>query len=74
MKRTPTSRLITLHVQVLRVSWKVATDKELHNVVNSGRVSTSKDSDWTFKVDVNGLKPDSKYYYQVGMSDAVTHK
>jgi alkaline phosphatase D len=52
-------------VQVLRVSWKVATDKELRNEVKSGRITTSKDSDWTLKVDVTGLEPDSKYYYQV---------
>lgn len=45
------------------VTWKVATDAALLNVVASGSVTTSPTSDHTVKVDVPGLAPLSTYYY-----------
>lgn len=45
------------------VSWKVATDVNLENVVNSGTFTTDASRDYTVKVDVDGLAPGTTYYY-----------
>ena len=45
-------------------SWKVAKDKAMEDVVQSGEFTTSVDQDYTVKVDVKGLDVDSYYYYQ----------
>jgi len=47
----------------LQVSWRIATDPEMTNVVNSGVVSTDISKDYTVKVDANGLQPATTYYY-----------
>lgn len=49
---------------VAKVNWRIATDPELQQVVASGEEYTSKNKDFTIKVDVKGLKPDTQYYYQ----------
>ncbi|MDX2303441.1 MAG: alkaline phosphatase D family protein [Microscillaceae bacterium] len=45
------------------VTWKVAMDYGLSNVVKSGKFSTGADRDYTVKVDVDGLMPGKTYYY-----------
>jgi len=45
------------------VSWVVATDAALTNVVASGDTLATKDADYTVKVDVRGLAAGSTYYY-----------
>jgi alkaline phosphatase D len=45
------------------VSWRVATDTGLQNVVASGSSNTSSDLDYTVKIDVPGLQPATVYYY-----------
>lgn len=47
----------------IAVSWKIATDTNVTQIVNSGIIYTSADKDFTVKVDVTGLQPDSWYYY-----------
>lgn len=42
----------------VRVSWEVATDPKMANVVRSGRTRAYRSSDYTVKVDVRGLRPD----------------
>jgi alkaline phosphatase D len=46
------------------VSYKVATDTSMINVVNQGSVLTNSDKDFTVKVDVSGLSPNTFYYYE----------
>ncbi len=48
----------------ISVDWKMATDTLLSNIVQSGNATTDSSKDFTVKVDVTGLQPDSWYYYQ----------
>ena len=47
----------------VEVKWKIATDKALNNVINSGTFVTNADRDYTVKIDVDGLMPEKTYYY-----------
>jgi alkaline phosphatase D len=46
------------------VSYRVATDTAMTNIVNEGSVLTNADKDFTVKVDVTGLSPNTFYYYE----------
>lgn len=46
------------------VSWQIATDVGLTNVVNEGMVTTDMSRDFTVKVDATGLSPATTYYYR----------
>lgn len=54
---------LDLPIDPVTVSWKIATDTNLVNVVNSGSVTTDVSRDYTVKVDATGLQPNSWYYY-----------
>jgi alkaline phosphatase D len=54
------------------VAWRVALDVELTQEVAAGRVTTDAGLDYTVKVDVNGLEPNTTYYYQFGVLDQVS--
>lgn len=58
---TPDSSQIT---QTLSVSWQIATDTAMMNVVNSGFAATDSSKDFTIKVDATGLNPNTFYYYE----------
>jgi alkaline phosphatase D len=47
----------------IEVEWRVASDPELMEVVASGTAPAELESDYTVKVDVAGLAPDTTYYY-----------
>lgn len=47
----------------IEVAWRMATDTGMTNIVNSGTFYTKEDRDFTIKVDVTGLNPESCYYY-----------
>lgn len=47
----------------ITVRWKVATDTALSNVVKFGDFTTNPERDYTVKVDVDGLEPNTVYYY-----------
>lgn len=47
----------------VEVSWRVATDTELSQVLQSGTFTTDAIRDFTVKVDVTGLQPGQTYYY-----------
>jgi alkaline phosphatase D len=49
--------------QPLEVIWRVSTDPELLNVVKKGTMTTDATRDYTVKVDVIGLSPNTTYYY-----------
>lgn len=54
------------------VSYVVATDPELSNVVASGTFVTNADRDFTVKVDPTGLMSFTTYYYQFRFGEAVS--
>ncbi len=58
---TPDSAQMT---QSVIVSWKVATDTGMANVVKTGVLLTDSSADFTVKVDVSGLSPNTVYYYE----------
>jgi len=48
----------------LTVSWKVALDEGMTQVVRSGDFRTDASRDYTVKVDADGLQPGTTYFYQ----------
>lgn len=48
----------------VEVNWEVATDPQMRDVVREGKMTTSAERDYTVKVDVLALEPDTRYYYQ----------
>jgi alkaline phosphatase D len=48
----------------VQVEWTVSRDPELDGVVASGQAEANADGDWTVHVDVDGLEPETHYYYQ----------
>jgi len=50
--------------QPVVVSWKMATDTAMTQVVQSGSFLTNASRDYTVKVDVTNLQPDTWYYYE----------
>ncbi len=52
------------------VSWRMATDPELTDIVAEGEFSTNMDRDYTVKVDVTGLEAGTTYYYGFTAFDA----
>ena len=54
---------VTMDQPSVDINWTVATDTELTNVVATGMFSTDASRDYTVKVDVDGLSPNTTYYY-----------
>ena len=50
--------------QTLSGSYHVATDNQFNNIVASGTYSTDSTKDFTVKIDVTGLNPNTFYYYE----------
>lgn len=46
------------------VGWEVATDADFQLLVRRGRSIVTGKTDYTLKVDVIGLNPDTRYYYR----------
>ncbi|MBE2247104.1 MAG: alkaline phosphatase D family protein [Candidatus Competibacteraceae bacterium] len=57
---TPDSNFTALH----DVEWRVATDTGMSQVVQQGIYTTGMAQDFTVKVDVTGLQPNTWYYYE----------
>ncbi len=45
------------------VSWSVATNQAMTDVIANGEAETSSERDWTVHVDVAGLRPATNYWY-----------
>ncbi|SHG26439.1 alkaline phosphatase D [Microbulbifer donghaiensis] len=53
----------------LKVTWELARDAKFTDVLRRGSAETSAGRDYTIKIDVQGLQPDTAYYYRfVGAS------
>lgn len=50
--------------QTLTGNYHVATDDQFTNVVSNGSFSTDSTKDFTVKIDVTGLNPNTFYYYE----------
>lgn len=46
------------------ISWRIATDTGMNNIIQSGTISTNSDKDYTIKVAVNNLQPNTYYFYE----------
>jgi alkaline phosphatase D len=56
----------------VEVSWEVATDADLNNVVQRGVKTTSADSDYTLQVEVPSLSAGTTYYYRFAVGDSLS--
>lgn len=54
------------------INWEVATDRTFKNVTHSGADITTAEKDYTLKLDIVGLKPNTRYYYQFRANNAVS--
>lgn len=63
------TRVTTAEDSEVAVKWKIATDLQFKNIVGTGTVNTNSDKDYTVKVDVTGLKPETTYYYYFSALD-----
>lgn len=45
------------------VKWYLTSDVELKNIVAEGEITTNAEKDFTVKIDVVGLQPNTTYYY-----------
>ncbi|QKX16558.1 alkaline phosphatase [Microbulbifer sp. YPW1] len=53
-----------------RVTWELAADNQFSNVLRRGEAETDLARDYTVKIDVQGLRPNTEYYYRfVGASE-----
>lgn len=48
----------------VNVTWRVASDPQMRNILRSGTQAAIAARDWTVKVDVTGLQPATTYYYR----------
>jgi len=57
-------------VDSIEVQWRMARDSSFTSLVASGSVFTKEEKDYTVKVDVTGLEPNTWYYYEFTAFDA----
>jgi alkaline phosphatase D len=58
------TRVTTTSGAAVAVSWQIARDRDMRDLVGSGEVSTDASRDFTVKVDATGLEPGKTYYYR----------
>lgn len=46
------------------VLWRVATDTGMTNIIQNGTYTTDQNQDYTVKIDVTGLQPNTFYFYE----------
>jgi alkaline phosphatase D len=57
---------VTTSDEAVPVTWTLARDPELRDIVASGDATAEAEHDHAVHVDVNGLEPDSTYFYGFG--------
>ena len=45
-------------------AWELASDSQFKNIIRSGREQTDKSRDFTIKIDVQELAPNTEYFYR----------
>lgn len=58
----------TISNDPLLVTWQVATDTGMVNVVKNGSKITNQSNDYTVKIDVTGLSENTWYYYEFSVN------
>ena len=58
------TRLSTTDANAQNITWRIATDTALTNVINQGTAIADPANDWCVKVDATGLSSNTWYYYQ----------
>jgi len=58
------TRITSLKQTPSTVGWEVATDPAFTQLVNSDSTVVDEQTDYTLKVDVQGLEPGTRYYYR----------
>ncbi|KAF2461987.1 PhoD-like phosphatase-domain-containing protein [Lineolata rhizophorae] len=59
-----TAMYVQMSTHPVCLDYTVATDDAMEDIVNTGRVFTSSDIDYTVKVEATSLDPFTTYYYQ----------
>ncbi len=60
--------------QQFKVNWVVARDEQIRDIVAQGEVTTSAVKDYTVKVDVDKLAPNTVYYYQFVVGNQISRR
>lgn len=58
------TRVTTTSTGPIVGTWRVATDTSMANIVQQGSFATDSTRDYTVKVDVTGLQPNTWYFYE----------
>jgi len=53
----------------VKLNWEIATDDGFSNIVNGGSYTTSSAQDFTVKIDVEGLRANTEYFYRFSYGD-----
>lgn len=57
---------------VVAVDWRIARDPDLRDIAGSGRAVVGFESDWTVKIDADGLDPGTDYWFGFQSGDAAS--
>lgn len=58
------TRVTTPTAEPVQVNWKIARDSDLSEIIASGTALAQANADYTVNVDVTGLEPATRYFYQ----------
>ena len=58
------TRVTPENVGEVSVKWAISTNQDVSSPSQSGSIATDVSKDYTLKIDVKGLKPNTTYYYQ----------
>ncbi|NES44952.1 alkaline phosphatase D family protein [Moorena sp. SIO3B2] len=58
------TRVTTPTSEPVEVNWKVASDSDFSKIIASGTALAEANADYTVNVDVTGLEPATRYFYQ----------
>lgn len=47
-----------------KIIYEVSIYEDFRKIINQGEITTSQEKDFTFKVDIENLKPDTEYFYR----------
>jgi alkaline phosphatase D len=59
-------------VERVTVHWEVSTDSDFADLIHQGSTTASIDRDFTVKVDIQNLSPDTRYYYRFICNDKIS--
>lgn len=66
------TRVTPAQNQSVTIAWEVATDEGFSQLINSDSAAVNEQTDYTLKVDVQGLQPGQTYYYRFKHGNTVS--